>query len=159
VEVVTSRLVLRDAEAGDAVAVAAYQSDPRYLEHYTERPDAELIIRTAREWAAESPRRNFQLVVTLLDGGRVIGCAGVRQAGHSSGEAGLGIELDPGHWGFGYAREALCALIEFARGELGVSRIIAETTATNVRAHRLVAGLGFAPLPAPAGVTRFVSDA
>jgi len=136
----TARLVLRDPEPADARALAAYQSDARYLAHYTEPPDADAIIATACRWAAESPRRNHQFVVTLGDA--VIGCAGVREAGD------LGIELDPRHWGKGYAREALTALIAFARDELGIARLTASTAATNARAHRLVEALGFHPLPA-----------
>ncbi len=158
-QLVTERLVLREAEPGDARALAAYQSDPRYLEHYAEAPDAESIVATAREWAAAAPRLNFQLIVTLREGGRVIGCAGIRQAGHACGEADLGIEVDPGHWGLGHAREAVTALIELARGELGVTRIFAETTPNNVRAQRLVMALGFSPVESPLGAARFVSDA
>jgi len=143
----TARLVLRDPAPRDAEALAAYQSDARYLEHYPEPPDADAIIATACGWAAESPRRNHQFVVTL--DGAVIGCAGVREAGD------LGIELDPRHWGEGYAREALTALIAFARDELGVARLTASTTATNVRAHRLVERLGFARATSPDEEVRF----
>lgn len=146
-ELATSRLILREAEPGDARALAAYQSDPRYLEHYPEPPDAEQIVQSARRHAAESPRLNHQFIVTLGKAGPVIGCAGVRQAGCPAGEAEVGIELDPDHWGAGHAREALSALIEFARGETDVTRLLASTTATNARAHRLVQSMGFVPAP------------
>jgi len=147
VELATSRLILREAEPRDARALAAYQSDPRYLEHYPELPDAEAIVQSACRWAAESPRRNYQFIITLGKAGPVIGCAGVRQAGHPAGCAEVGIELDPEHWGAGHAREALSALIEFARDETEVDRLFASTTPTNLRAHRLVQGMGFSPAP------------
>ncbi|MDH3592126.1 MAG: GNAT family N-acetyltransferase [Planctomycetota bacterium] len=141
----TARLVLRDPSPADAVALAAYQDDPRYLEHYPEPPDSDAIIATACRWAREAPRVNFQFIVTC--DGAVIGCAGVRRAGHAPGAADLGIELAPAQWGAGFAREALAALIEFARIELGVDRLLAETTATNTRAHRLMQRLGFRRVP------------
>ena len=144
-ELPTSRLILREAEPRDALALAAYQSETRYLEHYPEPPDAERIVQLARRWATDSPRLNYQLIITLGRGGPVIGCAGLRQAGYPSGRAEVGIELDPDHWGVGHAREALSALIEFARGEVGVVQLFALTTPTNVRARRLFQSMGFVP--------------
>ena len=146
-ELATSRLILREAEPSDAHALAAYQSDARYLEHYPEPTDADRIVQMARRWATDSPRLNYQFIITLGRGGPVIGCAGLRQAGYPSGGAEVGIELDPDHWGVGHAREALSALIEFARGEAGVVQLFALTTPTNVRAHRLVQSMGFLPAP------------
>ena len=113
--IVTARLLLRDPRPEDARALAAYQADPRYLEHYPERPDAEQIVRLACQWADESPRLNYQ----------------------------LGVEIDPRHWGAGHGREALAGLIEFGRRELGVDRLQAVTESSNARVHRLLRGLGF----------------
>jgi [ribosomal protein S5]-alanine N-acetyltransferase len=163
VELVTSRLILREAEPDDALALASYQSDSRYREHYPESPgpqgeilDAQGIVRLARLWAADLPRLNYQLIITLGPGGKVIGCAGLRQAGYPPGEAEVGFELDPEYWGAGYAREALAALIEFARSVVGAQRVWALTAPTNVRAHRLVQGMGFSVAPPSAREARFV---
>jgi [ribosomal protein S5]-alanine N-acetyltransferase len=114
VELITSRLILREAEHRDALALASYQRDPRYLEHYLESPDSQRIVELSRLWAAELPRLNYQLIITLGPATKVIGCAGLRQAGYPPGEAEVGIELDPEYWGAGYAREVLSALVEFA---------------------------------------------
>ena len=153
VRLVTARLVLREAEPDDAPGLAAYQTDPRYLEHYPEAPDAERIVATARQWATESPRRNYQLMIEAAEA--TIGCAGLRQIGHPPGEAEVGVELHPDHWGRGYAREVLSALIEFARDEVGVARLCAMTTPTNERAHRLMQHLGFVPAPSHGEEVRF----
>ncbi|MEE2664172.1 MAG: GNAT family N-acetyltransferase [Myxococcota bacterium] len=139
----TARLTLREVESRDIAVLASYQSDPRYLEHYPERPDAERIAQLAHEWALATPRLNHQLMITLGSNGPVIGCAGVRQAGCPSGEAEVGVELNPDHWGAGYAREALLELIEFARKDLGLRKLSALTTPANLRAHRLLQSLGF----------------
>ena len=154
-ELATARLVLREAEPDDARALESYQSDPRYREHYPENPDAQRIVELSRLWATDSPRLNYQLIITLGVRGRVIGCAGLRQAGYPPREAEVGIELDPEYWGAGYAREALASLIEFARSNVGCTRLWALTTPTNVRAHRLVQGLGFSVAPSGAREARF----
>lgn len=162
-ELATSRLILREAEPDDALALASYQSDPRYREHnpenpgaQSELPDAQRIVQLARLWATDFPRLNYQLIITLGPGGSVIGCAGLRQAGYPPGEAEIGIELDPEYWGAGYAREVLAALIEFARSQVGARRLWALTAPTNVRAHRLVQGMDFSPAPPCTQEARFV---
>jgi ribosomal-protein-alanine N-acetyltransferase len=163
VELATSRLILREAEPDDALALASYQSDPRYRALYPEVPvaqseilDAQRIVQLARIWATDLPRLNYQLIITLRPGSTVIGCAGLRRAGYPPGEAEVGIELDPEYWGAGYAREALAALIEFARSQVGARVLWALTAPTNVRVHRLVQGLGFASAPPCAQEARFV---
>ena len=154
-ELATSRLILREAEPWDALALASYQSDPRYREHDLESPDSQRIVQLARLWAAESPRLNYQLIITLGPGATVIGCAGLRQAGYPAREAEVGIELDPEYWGAGYAREVLSGLIEFARSQVGAQRLYALTTPTNVRAHRLLQGMGFSRTPPCGQEVRF----
>jgi len=139
----TSRLVLREAQARDAPELAGHQRDCRYLEHYAEPPDAVHIVERARQWASERPRVNYQLIITLAVEGSVIGCGGLRQAGYPPGEAEIGIEVHPDYWGFGYAREALSRLIDFARDDLSLSQLSALTTPTNRRAHSLLQNMGF----------------
>jgi hypothetical protein len=110
-ELRTDRLVLRDFLPSDAEALAAYQADPRYLEHYDHSAaitDAHALVDLFGAWALESPRTKYQLAIVL--DGRVIGTCGVRQ---DAGEAEFGCELDPGYWNAGYAREA-------SRGDPGV---------------------------------------
>ena len=144
----TARLRLREAEPDDPVALEAYQADARYLEHYAQPPkSASELIQLARQWATESPRLNYQLIITLGTRGTVIGCGGLRQAGYPPGEAEIGIELNPDHWGHGYAGEVLLALIRFARDELQLGHLYALTTPTNLSAQRLVRRLGFLPAP------------
>ena len=151
---VTSRLTLREAASRDVAALSTYQRDRRYLAarasvgeraHYAEPLDAAGIVEQARRWATESPRLNYQFIVTLAAGGSVIGCAGLRQAGYPPGEAEVGIELHPDHWGSGYAREALSRLVDFARDDLTLTQISAFTAPTNRRAHNLLQRMGFSP--------------
>ena len=151
----TPRLVLREAEPHDATLLAVYQSDPRYLEHYEDPADALSIVETSRRWAVEHPRVNYQLIVILNSCSSVIGCAGLRKAGHPSGEAAIGIELHPDQWGHGYGHEALSRLIEFGRNDLELEHIWAITRPTNQRACRLLHNLGFSPVSSVRQETRF----
>ena len=99
--------------ADDAKALSEYQSDSSYLEHYATPPDAYAIVASAIEWAREKPRFNYQFTVVLASSNCVVGCAGLRQRDYPSGEAEIGIEVDPTYWRQGFAREALHELVSF----------------------------------------------
>ena len=137
----TDRLFLREATESDIASLRAYQSDGRYLEHYEKRPDASSIIQQALGWANESPRENYQYIVEL-DSSEVIGCAGLRTKGCESRTGEIGIEIDPNHWGNGFAHEVLEVLIESAKSlELRILR--AETNRKNIRAQNLMRSHSF----------------
>jgi ribosomal-protein-alanine N-acetyltransferase len=137
----TPRLVLRDASPEDASALAAYQRDARYLEHYEEAPDAKAIVRAAISWQGEMPRVNYQFIVEREH--TAIGCAGLRQAGWQPGHAEVGIELDPRYWGAGYAGELLQRLVRFGRDDLKLESLHARTAPGNQRARRLMERVEF----------------
>ena len=99
-------------------------------------------------WAIEDTRAGFA------------GVAGLEpvsdEAGASPTMAG-GVEpiiaLGPGYWGRGLAAAALGGLVRYARGPLGLSRLVAAVDAPNVRSHRLMLRCGFAVVdraPGPA---------
>ena len=114
----TPRLVLREVVPADVDAMHAWQTDPRYLEHYpqatTTRADTQALIDRFLAWQAETPRWPWQLAVTLAVDGEPIGCAGVRRASVDADTADVGYELNPAHWGRGYATEAVGALVDLA---------------------------------------------
>ena len=142
----TPRLVLREYTEDDCTAVLAYQSDPRYLRYYPweERTpeDALRFVRTFVDWQSESPRRRFQLAVVLRRGGTLIGSCGVRRKPDDDGEADIGFELSPEHWGRGYATEAAMAMADFAFRELGLRRLSSWCIAENAASARVLEKLG-----------------
>lgn len=140
--IATERLGLREAEDFDVAHLSAYQMDPRYLEHYTTTPDAAEVILKARNWAMETPRSNYQFVITLAGESPAIGCGGVRGRGYPNLEAEIGIELNPDFWGVGYALEVVRELMKFSES-VGITALHATTARTNVRAHRLFMKAGF----------------
>ncbi len=142
-EILAPRLVLRDFVDADVEAVAAYQADPRYHTFYgpgeVTAAQARALVERFRIWAAERPRRRFQLAVVRE--GAVVGCVGLR--GEGLGRAELGIELAPAVWGRGYAAEAARAMLAFGFETLGLAEVRAETVSGNARVARLLRGLGF----------------
>jgi len=139
----TKRLVLRELRAEDEASLARYQRDPRYLEHYAQRPDARAIVASSLAWAEQSPRQNYQLAIAWSEQGPAIGCIGLRCHAQSFGTAEFGCELDPALWGRGLSHEAASALLEFGFGEFNLVEVVASTAPGNRRIHALLARLGF----------------
>ena len=147
-EILTPRLLLRDFTAADLPAFLTYQTDPRQAEFYG--PDevgpeqARGLFQRFLDWAAEVPRRNFQLAIAERDGsGEAIGSCGVRLQGCEPGTAEFGLEIASGHQGRGFATEAARAILAFAFDDLGVREVLGTTVTENDRVQRLVARLGF----------------
>jgi RimJ/RimL family protein N-acetyltransferase len=147
----TTRLILREYAADDLDALRAYQTDPRAREFYA--PDEGLpdglpdLLRTFLDWAAEVPRRNWQLAIaTRREPCALVGSCGLRRAGMEPGHAELGLDLAPGVWGRGYGTEAATALLDFGFDELGLVAVRGRTVSANVRIAGLVARLGFTPV-------------
>jgi RimJ/RimL family protein N-acetyltransferase len=144
VELRTARLVLRDFQADDWPAVLAYQSDPRYLRFYewTGRaaPAVRQFVAGFVSQQHERPRTRFQLAIALGD--QLIGNCGVRVNDPARREGNIGYELDPRHWGRGYATEAASAVLAFGFEELGLHRVWAECVAENAASARVLEKLG-----------------
>ena len=146
VQLTTERLHLREFVADDWPVVQAYQSDPRYLRFYPQTGQTE---QGARDFVAmflaqqqAHPRIKYQLAITLAATGALIGNCGVRLKAPGAHEADLGYELNPAHWGQGYASEAARAMVGFGFAELGVHRIWARCIADNVASARVLEKLG-----------------
>lgn len=143
----TRRFVLRDFEPADVPALAAYQSDPRFVSARKkagqEAGDPAELVALFRTWAQERPRRNHQFAVIERKTGRLVGCAGVRTANCPQGSGELGIELSPDMWGrYGSAAEITRGLLDFGFSTLALCEIFGETTAENHQAARLASFLG-----------------
>lgn len=145
---VTPRLILREYAVSDLDALRAYQADPRLREHYG--PDEGLphqisdLLHTFLGWAAEEPRRNWQLGIALRTGScPLVGSCGLRQRGMQPGHVEFGLDLAPAYWGRGYGSETAVALLDFGFRDLGVVVVNGQTVSANARVARLVSRLGF----------------
>lgn len=155
-EIVTPRLILREFTAGDLPAFQAHHSDPRLLEFYGPEDVGPEQTRGLLErfihWAAESPRRNYQLAIARReDPQEPIGTCGVRLEGCEAGRAEFGLQLAPDCWGYGFAAEAARAILELGFRDLGLREIHGVTVTENTRVQRLVARLGFLPVETRSG--------
>lgn len=145
-QLITERLVMRDFRSEDWQAVLAYQSDPLYLRYnpWTERtPEAvrEFIQMFLDQQRAE-PRIKFQLALELKANGQLIGNCGIRLRSAEACEADIGCELDPHHWGKGYATEAVSAILHLGFAQFGLHRISAHCVADNIGSQRVLEKIG-----------------
>ena len=143
----TKRLILREFNATDVHAMHAWQVDPRYLEHYpvdsTSPQDTQDLIDRFLTWQLEQPRWRWQLAIELWATGELIGSAGVRRATVDAPTADIGYELNPTHWGQGYATEAMRQLIFFAFDDLCLAELTARVVDSNAASLRVLQRLGF----------------
>lgn len=138
----TERLFLRPAWLEDAPELA------RAIAH---EPVVRMLARVpwpyreehARSWI-ESQRDPYlpSLLVTLPDdGGRIVGVCGLHEEG---GEVEIGYWISPGHWGRGYATEAVRGMLSLAR-LAGHHRIVSRHAADNPASGRVLRKAGFRP--------------
>ena len=142
----TERLILRDFIKSDWEAVLAYQQDPLYLRYNEwESRTADAVrefIQMFLDHQKQYPRIKFQFAITLRSTCQLIGNCGVRKETVDAREGDIGYELDPGHWGNGYATEAARAVVQFGFSELKLHRISAWCIADNTASARVLEKLG-----------------
>jgi ribosomal-protein-alanine N-acetyltransferase len=142
----TERLYMRDFVENDWRAVFSYQTNPHFSRFYnwTERSEADVrqFVQTFIDQQKVQPRRKFQLALVLKDDGSLIGNCGIRVNDPERREANIGYELDPSHWGKGYATEASRLLLRFGFEDLGMHRIWSRVIAENLRSGRVLLRLG-----------------
>lgn len=138
----TERLLLRDFVESDWQAMLAYQQDPLYLRYneWTSRTADEVraFLQMFLDHQKQQPRIKFQFAVTLKSTGELIGNYGVRRDSPDSREGDMGYELDPKHWGNGYATEAARAVLDFGFSHMHVERLSAWCIADNVGSARVL---------------------
>ncbi|WP_375448991.1 GNAT family N-acetyltransferase [uncultured Nostoc sp.] len=147
-DITTKRFLLRDFVQEDEPAFLAYHADPRYAEFCSPEevtPDFTYqLFQRFIQWATEVPRCNYQLAIVDRRNLELIGCGGLRQDGYAAGQAELGIELAPQHWGrYAYAIEVGKALIDFGFRDLELKEIIGLSVSANLRVSRLAERYGF----------------
>lgn len=142
----TKRLILREFAESDWEAVLVYQRNPLYLRYneWTERtPEAVRdFVQMFLDHQKQEPRLKFQFAVTLKSGGQLIGNCGVRRSSLEAREGDIGYELDPEHWGQGYATEAARAVLYFGFTQMNLHRISAWCVAENTGSAHVLEKLG-----------------
>lgn len=142
----TDRLVLREFTAADAEFVLRLVNEPSFLRYIGDRGVRSLD--DARRYIAEGPvagyaRYGYGLMrVDCKEDGATVGMCGILKR-DSLPDPDIGFSFLPEHWSQGYALEAAQAVMQHARGTLGLGRIVAITTRDNEPSMRLLGKLGF----------------
>lgn len=140
------RLVLRELDVTDWPAVHAYSAREAVARYQPWGPNTPAESRAFVEQvfaaAQATPRMEYQLAITLADGGSLIGTGAlwVRNVEHGQGK--LGYFLHPDHWGLGYATETARLLIHFGFAELRLHRIFAICDPRNAASARVLEKIG-----------------
>jgi RimJ/RimL family protein N-acetyltransferase len=142
----TERLSLRRFRPDDAVAFAAYRSDPdvaRYQGWDTPYPltSAMAFVEGLRE-ADPDAEGWFQYAVERRADGVLLGDVGVKRHDERR-QAELGFTLAAAHQGQGYASEAVRCLVRHLFEAEGLHRVHAVIDARNDRSAALLERLGF----------------
>lgn len=141
----TSRLVLRPFLAGDLTSIRAVVEN---------RTIAEMAGFQAANGAFESNYFLKQLMqpnvwaIVLKDGAQVLGSVGLYAVigeNHepASNQWELGYMLNEDYWGFGYMKEATCAILNLVFTKRPDAIILASTYADNQRSVKVLEYLGF----------------
>jgi RimJ/RimL family protein N-acetyltransferase len=143
----TERLALRRLTPEDAAFMRRLVNEPSWLEFIGDRgvrteEDAREYLRNGA--IASYEKHGFGLwAVTLRDSEAPIGICGLVRRDFLA-DVDLGFAFLPEHQARGYGREAGAAVVEFARRELGLRRLVAITVPANLRSIALLGKLGFA---------------
>jgi RimJ/RimL family protein N-acetyltransferase len=140
------RVYLRPAERSDLPTFVRWLSDAETTRHLAlSQP---LSMAMEEKWfdqAVEHQGRDrYHFVICLIDDGRPIGAADLRDIDLENGHADFGIVIgEKGEWNRGYGTEALAALCDFGFGQLRLERIALDVYAGNLRAQRSYEKAGF----------------
>jgi RimJ/RimL family protein N-acetyltransferase len=146
----TARLHIRRFRLADAPVVHAYRTDPEVARYQGWDPsrfslaNAEAFVREMAHATPGTPGEWFQFALEVRSSGVVIGDVALAADAHGPGTAELGFSLDRGHHGHGYATEAVRAVVAYAEGTLGATRIVAIADALNGASIAVLERAGFA---------------
>ncbi|HYD13628.1 MAG TPA: GNAT family N-acetyltransferase [Allosphingosinicella sp.] len=133
----TERLLLRRARLDDVDAFHAIMRDPVAMRFWSTPPHTSLD--ETRDWVASMVERSAGACndfVVELDG-RAIGKAGCYMLPE------IGFILHPDHWGRGYAREAMTAVIAHIFATNDLEKLVADVDPRNRASIGLLTRLGF----------------
>lgn len=143
----TQRLTLRQFEARDLNAFAAYRALPEVAAYQSwtdySRADADHFFEQQQQLTFTQPGTWFQIAIARKDDDQLIGDCVVHFLADDQQQAEIGFTLAPGHQGKGYAAEAIAALLELLFTELKLHRVFAITDVLNAGSVALLERTGF----------------
>lgn len=141
-QLTTSRLVLRDVEAGDVAFIHAYASDPEVCRFSPWGPNSleetQAFVEDCLRERQVTPRTHHTLAVTL--DGVPVGAVTVVERTDAVVE--LGYVMNRLLWGAGFATEAASRALRWAFEELGATSAFATCRPDNAASIRVLQKLG-----------------
>ena len=133
----TERLVLRDLEERDAQNILLLNSDPEVLKYVHDEPFRDMDA--ARAWIAnighQLPLGIGRWAIEARDGTWIGRCSLRRYA---SGEVLMGYRLLRGHWGHGFASEAVRAMLDLAFNTHHLPEVLSKVAKENKASQRVM---------------------
>jgi RimJ/RimL family protein N-acetyltransferase len=146
-DLTTERLFLRPIAAADCTALFEARGDAEVM-RYWDWPAQDSVEAVRGIFEAHIPElgdgSTLWWAVALSQGGSAIGECDLSQIDPHHGRAEVGFLFARRHWGKGYAREAMAAVIGHGFGTLGLARLWARVHDGNDASMRLLERLGFA---------------
>ena len=140
------RVALRWLRREDIGALFEIFSHPEVMRFWSSAPLADedgAALLLDRIHDCFQRRELFQWGLVLQRDNLVMGTCTLAQLDEEHRRAELGFALGREHWGNGYMREALAALLDFAFGELQLHRLEADVDPRNAASIHLLERLGF----------------
>jgi len=144
-ELITSRLLLREFVEGDYQALRDLDSRPEMHTYEREVPGEAETRKTLDELIKnqqEEPRTTYRLAISIPPHETARGILKLSQQWEAIREWEVGWALHPEEWGNGYAVEAARGVMDWAFDELNVHRIVAFCHAGNSASVRVMEKLG-----------------
>ncbi len=146
----TERLIVRRFTSADTSAFHAYRDDPD-VAHWQgwDAPfafsEAERLVAEFATSAVFEPGTWTQFAIQLCDVPDLIGDIGVRMEAEEL-TAELGFTIAREHWGNGYGREALSAMVQLLLDDIALDRVVAFTHHENIASIASLHAAGLAPI-------------
>jgi RimJ/RimL family protein N-acetyltransferase len=141
----TTRLILRHMSADDAAFMLILLNDPSWLRYIGDRGVRNLD--DARHYILNGAVENYArlgfgfYLAELKESGTAIGMCGLAKRDYLD-YADIGFALMPQYCGKGYAIEAAAAVVDYAKQDLGLSRLLATTRVDNLSSIKLLEKIG-----------------
>lgn len=142
--ITTPRLVLRALGEADVDDLFAIYGDAEVMRHASDAPfpTRDTVYQMLASVAAlRTTGESLEWGMVLRSSGRVVGTCGLHNFVETTAE--VGCLLARSQWGSGRMAEALAALFAYARDELGLTTLVADIDAPNLRSIRFFAKMGF----------------
>jgi [ribosomal protein S5]-alanine N-acetyltransferase len=144
-ELITTRLLLREFRQSDLDELAAYASQPelrRYEKGLPDRESSQLFLERTIRRAAEKPRKHFCLAIKVPPIDKVIGHISLNSQNPEIKEWEIGWTIRMEDWGKGYASEAAHQMLEYALHDLNAHRVVAFCHAENAASAKVMGKIG-----------------